>query len=275
MKKFLLGLVILSSSNFSFSSSLELVQDCRSLLSSFSREELTLFRYSALYGHKIVFARQKLKEFKPYRSLEEALSAMPFDSSKFFDIQSLSGDGVGFLHLFSAKVGAPSDKVFVKIPNVTNPLSPSFSLGTRNSVDVLNEINWARYLSSIGMGPRFYGVYESSDGRVALVYDFFEGEHFSRSKTFAFHNPRAKEKALQTLREMREVFSALSVDVHDLQFRIDQAGNVKIIDAEFFDIVNSGPTKKLGYQPNFSLSESLIDTRKVFDLYISKLEKAK
>jgi len=272
MKKRILSAAVLFSLNFSFSSSLELVQNCRSLLSSFSREEMTLFRYSALYGDKIVFARQKLKEFKPFRSLDEAFSAMPFDPSRLFDIQSLSGDGVGFLHLFSAKIGSPPDRIFVKIPNMSGSF---FSLGTRNSLDVLNEINWARYLSSIGMGPRFYGVYETPEGRVALVYDFFEGQHFSRSKVFAFHNPRSKERALQTLREMREVFSALSVDVHDLQFRIDQSGNVKIIDAEFFDIVSSGPTKQIGYQPNFSLSESLIDTRKVFDLYISKLQKTK
>lgn len=275
MKKRILSAAVLFSLNFSFSSSLELIQNCRSLLSSFSREEMTPFRYAALYGDKIVFARQKLKEFKPYRSLDEALSAMPVDPSRLFDIQSLSGDGVGFLHLFSAKIGSPSDNVFVKIPNISNPRSPSFGLGTRNSVDVLNEINWARYLSSIGMGPRFYGVYETPEGRVALVYDFFEGQHFSRSKVFAFQDPYAKGKALQSLREMREVFSALSVDVHDLQFRIDQGGNVKIIDTEFFDIVSSDPTKQLGYQPNSSLSESLIDTRKVFDLYISKLQKAK
>lgn len=275
MKKFLLSTAFLLFSNFSFSSSLELVQDCHLLLSSFSREEMTPFQYAALYGDKIVFARQKLKEFKPYKSLDEALSAMPVDPSKLLDVQSLSGDGVGYLHLFSAKSGVSSDKVFVKIPNIAALYSPSFVLGTRNFADVLNEINWARYLSSIGMGPRFYGVYETPEGRVALVYDFFEGQHFSRSKVFAFQDPYAKGKALQSLREMREVFSALSVDVHDLQFRIDQGGNVKIIDTEFFDIVSSDPTKQLGYQPNSSLSESLIDTRKVFDLYISKLQKAK
>lgn len=100
------------------------------------------------------------------------------------------------MHLFSAKRGNPTEKLFIKVPNVSQVDSSYFLLGTRTPVDVLNEINWASFLSSIRLGPRFFGIYQTPEGRVALVYEYFEGDHVSRFGNYKFKTPQAKENAL-------------------------------------------------------------------------------
>ncbi len=267
-------------------------KNCRNFLFP-SREEMTFFRYAALYVEKILEAREVLNRFQPYQSLEEAFDKISINHDRFFDIQPLRGNGIGHLHLFTAKRGNPTEKLFIKIPNVSLVESSFFLLGTRTPVDVLNEINWASFLSSVKLGPQFFGIYQTPEGRVALVYEYFEGDHVCRFGNYKFKSPQAKENALYTLREMREIFSFLSIEVHDLQFRVDDSGTVKIVDAEFFDLVSPHApskfysretleivfrdSKRLGYQPNsdsYSRSQSSIDTRKVFDFYINALEKS-
>lgn len=267
-------------------------QNCRDLLFPF-REEMTVFRYAALYVEKILHAQEALHLFQPFQSIEEAFEKISINHEHFFDVELLKGDGIGHLHLFSAKRGNPTEKLFIKVPNVSQVDSSYFLLGTRTPVDVLNEINWASFLSSIRLGPRFFGIYQTPEGRVALVYEYFEGDHVSRFGNYKFKTPQAKENALFALREMREIFSFLSVEVHDLQFRVDDSGVVKIIDAEFFDLVSPHApskfysretlevvfrdSKRLGYQPNSdssSRTQGSIDTRKVFDFYINALEKS-
>jgi hypothetical protein len=267
-------------------------QNCRTFLFPF-REEMTVFRYAALYIEKILQAREALHVFQPFQSLEEAFDKISINHERFFDIEPLKGNGIGHLHLFTAKRGNPTEKLFIKVPNVSLVESSYFLLGTRTLVDVLNEINWASFLSSIRLGPRFFGIYKTPEGRVALVYEYFEGDHVSRFGNYKFKTLQAKENALYALREMREIFSFLSIEVHDLQFRVDDYGSVKIIDAEFFDLVSPHApskfysrenlelihrlSKRLGYQPNSdssSRSQGSIDTRKVFDFYINALEKS-
>ena len=258
--------------------------DCQSLL-YLSKEGLTPFRYAALYVEKILEARDLLRNFKPFESIEEAVKTLPVKASDLYDLEPIKGNGIGHLHLFSAKKGNPQDKLFVKVPNIVSLQEGGFPLGTRIYADVLNEINWARFLSELRFGPRFYGIYRDAQGRIALVYEYFEGEHLSRFGNHHFKNPQSKEWAIYTLREMREVFTYLAVEVNDLQFRIDDKGTLKVIDTEFFTFLGSSSNphgnfeapKTIGYQPypdSSSVSRGSIDTRKVFDFYINALQKA-
>ena len=266
-------------------------ENCRALLYA-DKEELTLFRYAILYAEKVLQAQRTLRRFQPFQNIEEAIQKMPVQSQRFYDVEAIKGDGIGHLHLFSAKRGNPPEKLFIKVPNVSQAESSRFLLGTRTPVDVLNEINWARFLSEMALGPRFFGVYQEAEGRIALVYEYFEGDHVSRFGNYKFSTPQAKENALSALREMREIFSFLAVNVHDLQFRVDSRGNVKIIDAEFFDIADPEAyskffsrenlevffraSNKTGYQTSYDSSSNQVwfDTRKVFDFYINALEKS-
>lgn len=173
------------------------------------------------------------------QSLESIYSQHSVNPNKFENLQPISGIGGGFYELYSANMGTPPEKVFIKVINTRVDIrGETIGSGTRDAEDVVNEFKWSKFLESMEWGPKVHGVTWDNNGRPAIAYEFIEGVHCSGKKTpeIAKLSSNAKSIAIAELQRMKEMFTKLRVNVFDLQVRIGEDGRVSIIDPEFFSI---------------------------------------
>lgn len=101
----------------------------------------------------------------------------------------------------------------------------------------VNESKFAKKLSDLGLGPKYYGSKISPNGKYSIATEFVEGFEVHLGDTVA----NIKELKLATIYEMKQkALKAVEhgIDPFDLQFRVDKNGIPFIVDPEHFSVLD-------------------------------------
>lgn len=97
----------------------------------------------------------------------------------------------------------------------------------------MNESKYAKKLSDLGLGPKYYGSRNDKDGKYSIATEFIDGYEIHLGDTIN----NVKDLKLSTIYEMKvRALKAVDhgIDPFDLQFRVDKNGIPHIIDPEYF-----------------------------------------
>lgn len=106
----------------------------------------------------------------------------------------------------------------------------------------LNEVEYTKKLSDLGLGPKFHGVVKGNDGKYRVVTDFVDGYevHLGGVDEIAGQVPTS---VIQEISKKSKALLDAGIDPVDLQFRVTKDGKVFIVDPELFQPMKSAADK--------------------------------
>lgn len=162
----------------------------------------------------------------------KVLSRIP--DTKFGSGQSLfkgdNNDGIDILSVGNQKVFSKT-----KYDPEARRFSPQQVRIVQDSF--VNESKFAKKLSDLGLGPKYYGSKISPEGKYSIATEFVDGYEVHLGDTVA----NIKELKLSTIYEMKQkALKAVEhgIDPFDLQFRVDKHGVPFIVDPEHFSVLD-------------------------------------
>jgi predicted Ser/Thr protein kinase len=103
----------------------------------------------------------------------------------------------------------------------------------RSEENVLNEARWLMFLNKFNLGPEFYGLRRTTQGELAIVMQFIDGEAFSLSSS----QVKIPITKLMIFDIRKTGFNLKNLGIAyapDLQFMLTKEGHAQIIDVEYF-----------------------------------------
>lgn len=204
----------------------------------FSDREIRIGLDAGIFGHLDAqpMKRDSLLSLLPKgeEKLSKAKIVEKIVSTKFGSGQSLFlGDNNYGIEILSYE----NKKVFSKIKYdpASENISPEQIRLLQDSF--INESKYAKKMSDLGVGPKYYGAYIAPDGKYALATEFIDGFEIHLGDSIA----DVRKIKLSTIYEMKQ--KALKVlesgiDPFDLQFRVDKNGIPFIVDTEHFSVLD-------------------------------------
>lgn len=171
---------------------------------------------------------------KPDTALQSAKVVSRIPDTKYGSGQSLfkgdNNDGIDILSIGNKKVFSKT-----KYDPAVRRFSPQQVRMVQDSF--VNESKFAKKLSDLGLGPKYYGSKISSDGKYSIATEFVDGFEVHLGDTVS----NIKELKLGTIHEMKQkALKAVEhgIDPFDLQFRVDKNGIPFIVDPEHFSVLD-------------------------------------
>ena len=211
----------------------------------FTDKEIRIGLDAGIFGHleSTPMSRQSVLSALPKAdaklSSAKVLTRIP--STKHDSGQSLfqgdNNDGIDILSIDGQKVFSK-----IKFDPKARDLSPEQIRIIQDSF--VNESKYAKKMSDLGVGPKYYGSTMSADGKFSLATEFVEGFEVHLGDSVA----DIKKIKLSTIYEMKQ--KALKVvengiDPFDLQFRVDKNGVPFIVDPEHFSVLDPKSKAKI------------------------------
>lgn len=151
-------------------------------------------------------------------------------------------------HVVSAKIG--DQEVAVKIYRKSPDEAGGEPVLDKRDYDrFMTEVRGSKLLSELGIGPKFYGVVDLGDGRLAFAMEKLNGNFPERMST------TISEHSVNTLRDAIVKIQAAGVDVMDFQYFVQPDGTVRIMD------VGGMIPAKPGERPHINLSQEMMKIR--------------
>lgn len=204
----------------------------------FTDKEIRMGLDAGIFGHleSTPMSRQTVLSALPKADakLSSAKVVTRIPSTKHDSGQSLfqgdNNDGIDILSIDGQKVFSK-----IKFDPKARDLSPEQIRIIQDSF--VNESKYAKKMSDLGVGPKYYGSTMSADGKFSLATEFVEGFEVHLGDSVA----DIKKLKLSTIYEMKQ--KALKVvengiDPFDLQFRVDKNGVPFIVDPEHFSVLD-------------------------------------
>lgn len=115
------------------------------------------------------------------------------------------------------------------------PTQENLSAGQLKELEerFLNEVDYVKRLSDLGLGPKFHGVHKGADGKYRIVTDFVDGFEVHLGET-PENLSRLSFATINDITEKSKKLVAAGIDPLDLQFRVDKTGKAHVIDPEYF-----------------------------------------
>ena len=106
----------------------------------------------------------------------------------------------------------------------------------------LNEVEYTKKMSDLGLGPKFHGVVKGKDGKYRIVTDFIDGYevHLGGVEEVAGKVPTS---VIQEINRKSKAVMDAGIDPVDLQFRVTKDGKVYVVDPELFTPMTSAADK--------------------------------
>jgi hypothetical protein len=125
---------------------------------------------------------------------------------------------------------------------------------TRNKV---GQVGLIKLMSDLGVGPHFYGITYNPNGRIGIITEFISGFHFTPTTVQFPKEIRITQKTMESINRISRVLSKNGIVVSNLQLRINRAGQVFVIDPEFFGIAGSSSSINITLSQLATVRENL------------------
>lgn len=168
------------------------------------------------------------------------LLQFPLEESFLHEDNRIPSHELNTSHILRAyKLAQNGEEVFLKIVETT----------TRHTLSsqslVMQEATWAQLFSEEGVGPKFKGVFITSNDSHGIAYQYVLGKHFHILPRFSryyhtnFSNIIAyiSEYTLRDAQKIREVVERQKIAPDDMQVRITPEGRLFVIDTALFTSV--------------------------------------
>lgn len=134
--------------------------------------------------------------------------------------------GVGANHMKLYVGNLESESVFIKVSFAKTNTTMGYKMFEK-------EAQWSKWMSDLGIGPKFKGIVKLEDG-YSIVTENFPGAHIDELSAFASQSGAINENTVRDLERIRATFAANKILPMDFHFRMSPEGRVVVIDPAFY-----------------------------------------
>lgn len=172
---------------------------------------------SSSCGPYLADAYNSYLEFINHENLESPYHDQNIPVVNFAEVQERKSidnkrgfEGINHLDLIVGKLNGKN--IFIK-----------FFHPQDTSANEINEVKFTKLISDLGFGPKFYGVIKKDNKTIGIVTDFIDNA-YSTKHTILSGIRSEKSKTIQSF------LGSLGIDPRDLQYRIDRAQRLWVVD---------------------------------------------